>query len=76
LKKALLFGLFLVISRIWLGLTVPPEKMTWVSAYKDMAHLFMGGLYWANRSEKKPWQFRLFWFLVAVEVAVATLSRI
>jgi hypothetical protein len=38
------FGVVLALSRVWLGFNVEPDPFTWPQAYKDAAHLFMGGL--------------------------------
>jgi hypothetical protein len=72
----ILFAIFLAVVRVIIGFNVEPEHFTWVQLYKDFAHLFMGGLFafWLN--QKKAWQWRLFWILNVVEVAVAVFSRI
>lgn len=76
MKLTIAFGLLLAASRIWLGMNYAPESFDWVQAYKDVAHLFMGGLAVAWWLQRHKWQWRLFWLLNAVEVAVAILSRI
>lgn len=76
MKLTIFIGLILAVIRIWMGINITPGAFDWTQVYKDMAHLFMGGLavaWWFNRYK---WQWRLFWFLNAVEVAVAILSRI
>lgn len=76
MKTTIAIGILFIVTRIWIGMTVEPESFHWVQAYKDAAHLFIGGLavaWWFNRHR---WQWRLFWLLNAVEVAVAVLSRV
>lgn len=70
------FCFVLAASRIWIGYTVEPENFTWISAYKDVAHLFMGGLFVAAWIKGHRWQWTLFWIMNAVEVAVAVCSRV
>ena len=69
-------GVVLAIIRIWMGFAVEPESPSWVDVYKDVAHLFIGGLAVAWWHARHRWQWRLFWSLNVVEVAVAVLSRI
>ena len=76
MKITILFGMLLIVIRIWIGCTVEPEQFNWVAAFKDTAHLFMGGLAVAWWIQKHPWQWKLFWVLNLVEIAVAVLSRI
>ena len=74
--SAILIGSVLAAVRIWMGLNIEPEVFEWLQAYKDVAHVFIGGLavaWWFQRSD---WQWWLFWALNAVEVSVAILSRI
>ena len=76
MKITITFGLLLAAIRVFIGCTVDPDPFAWVQAYKDAAHLFMGGLavsWWVNRLRWKWW---LFWGLGVLEVAVATLSRV
>lgn len=74
--KVLLFAAVLAVIRVWIGLNVQPESFEWVQAYKDVAHVFMGGLYVSWRYSRKHWQRDLFWGMCAIEVVVATLSRL
>ncbi len=76
MKITLLFGLALIIVRVWIGFSVPLESITFVDLYKDVAHLFMGGLAVAWWLQRNRWQWWLFWALNAVEVVVAVWSRI
>jgi hypothetical protein len=76
MKTTLLFGALLALARVWIGLNVEPESFHWVQAYKDTAHLFMGGLFVAAWRDRQRWQWKLFWGLCAIEVAVAVWSRI
>ena len=71
----LLFGAMLAIGRVWIGVSIPPESLTFVDLYKDVAHLFMGGLAVAWWFQRERWQWNLFWALNVIEVAVAVLSR-
>ena len=75
-KRVVCLAVVLAIIRIWIGLTVEPDVFSWVAAYKDMAHIFMGGLGVAWWLEQKRWQSTLFVAMTALEVAVAGLSRI
>lgn len=82
----LAFAILLAVIRLWIGLNIPPESFQWVEAYKDVAHLFMGGLgvaWWmhleSEEAEFEPalnWQFWLFVALCIIEVAVAIFSRL
>lgn len=48
----LIFAAMLAAGRIWLGFNVEPDAFSWPQVYKDVAHLFMGGLFvswWYNR---------------------------
>jgi hypothetical protein len=72
----LAIGILFAASRIWLGFVVEPEVFSWFDAYKDAAHLFMGGLAVAWWLQRHAWQWWLFWALNAVEIAVAIWSRI
>lgn len=73
----LLVAAALGISRIWLGLTIPPEPASWMGVYKAIAHLFMGGLAVAAwQDDETTWMWPLFWVLCILEVAVAIFSRI
>lgn len=52
MKTTLAIGLALAVIRIWIGFNIHPESFHWIQAYKDSAHLFMGGLavsWWVNR---------------------------
>lgn len=75
MKATMLVGLLLIVSRIWMGLNIEPDPFHWVQAYKDVAHLFMGGLFVAWWVKRHRWQWWLFWVLNAVEVSVAVWSR-
>lgn len=53
---------------------VPPSKPDMVDVYKDIVHVFMGGLgleAWRRKGIER-W---LFWLLSAWEVAIAVVSR-
>jgi len=75
MKTTLVFAVALAAVRIWMGFNVEPESFQWVQLYKDVAHLFMGGLFVAWWIKRQRWQWQLFWALNAVEVAVAVFSR-
>ena len=75
MKTTIVIGCLLGVARVWLGLNVEPEHFAWVQAYKDAAHLFMGGLFVSAWIKGHRWQWWLFWMLNAVEVAVAVFSR-
>lgn len=70
------FGVILAVARVYIGLTIEPEHMTIVAVYKDVAHLFIGGLAVAWWIQRCPWQWYLFWVLNSVEVATAIISRV
>jgi hypothetical protein len=103
MKYVVTIALILAVIRIWLGFTVEPDTFAWTQVYKDVAHLFMGGLFmswWHDRTTRdisqfhilpefrhepwltitwwdcQPWQWRLFWWLIVLEVIVATASRL
>jgi hypothetical protein len=87
MKAAIVFGVLLALARTWIGFSVTPEAFSWVSAFKDIAHVFAGALWGMGSvatnsflkwpwSAGQTWHWRLFWALNAVEVAVATLSRV
>lgn len=69
-------ALALAIVRVYLGMYVEPESFTWVNAYKDMAHVFIGGLLVAAWLKKNRTLWFLFWALNIVEVTVAIWSRL
>lgn len=76
MKTTLAIGIGLAIARIWIGFHVAPESFSWFQAYKDSAHLFMGGLAVAWWFQRTRWQWWLFWSLNVIEVTVAVLSRV
>lgn len=90
MKRTIAFGLLLAAGRVLIGMNHPPESFDWLQAYKDTAHLFMGGLFiaawyaqpgsWSSlmfwRIKRLKWQWWLFWLLNVVEVTMAILSRI
>lgn len=41
----LAFAVMLVVVRTIIAATVEPEAFSWAQVYKDVAHLFMGGLF-------------------------------
>ena len=84
----MLIAAIFAIARIWIGFNIEPDSFTWIAAYKDAAHLFMGGLTlsawlaqpgsWSSLmfwKVKLCWQWQVFWFLNVVEVITAILSR-
>lgn len=74
MKTALviLVGMLLMIGRLF----VHPEHPTAADVYKDIAHIFIGGLFVAWRFQRHPWQKILFWALCLWEVFVAIGSRV
>lgn len=68
---AIAFGFALIIGRLF----VHPSHPTIADVYKDVAHLFIGGLFVAWLLQRQPWQKVLFWALCAWEVFVAIGSR-
>lgn len=76
MKTTISVGILLAALRIWIGANVEPESFSWLQAYKDAAHLFIGGLAVAMWLQRHLWQWRLFWMLNIVEVTVAILSRV
>lgn len=63
----------LATARVYIGMNFPPEPFSWVDAYKDLAHLFVGGLLVSAINGRGYWP--TFWALCIVEVGVAVLSR-
>jgi hypothetical protein len=49
------FAFILALIRIWMGFNVPPDTFSWAAAYKDTAHIFIGGLLVAWRTQKQRW---------------------
>lgn len=76
MKITLAIGVVLAATRVWIGFNIEPEPFHWVQAYKDTAHLFMGGLAVAWWIKRLRWQWYLFWGLSIVEVIVAVASRV
>ena len=87
MKTTIAVGVLFAAIRIWMGFTMEPTHADPVDVYKDMVHLYMGGLFVAIRYEKLHraaykgnsqffWQRWLFWSLCVVEVAVAVFQRI
>ena len=72
---AVITAIVLIAIRVWMAVEIPPESPNWIDVYKDVAHLFMGGLFVAWYIQRLKWQWRLFWILNAVEVAAAVYSR-
>jgi hypothetical protein len=70
-----LAALVIALIRVWMGFNVVPEPANWANVYKDVAHLFVGGLFVGWYIQRQAWQWRLFWALNVVEVAVAIASR-
>jgi len=75
MKATIAFAVALSAVRVWIGATVDPEPLSFVQVYKDIAHLFMGGLAVAWWRDQEQWQWRTFWTLNAIELAVALISR-
>lgn len=78
MKILLAIAVLLAVGRIYIGFTVEPESPSLVDLYKDLAHVFIGGLgvLWWQFRKIDPLYGILFWGLNAVEVTVAILSRI
>lgn len=75
MRLTLIVGIVIGILRIVIGMNFPPQTPDLVSVYKDIAHLFMGGLAVALYRDRKEWQSNLFWGLCFLEVLAAILSR-
>ena len=71
-----LTGIALTVLRISLALEYPPESFTWFNAYKDIAHVYIGGVGTAWWIQRQQWQIVLFLGVNAVEVTAAVFSRI
>lgn len=69
-------GMLLAGVRIWMGVYVPPEPASLAQVYKDVAHLFMGGLGVAWWLQRLYWQWALFVGLNLLEITVAIGSRL
>lgn len=70
-----LVGIALACLRISLALEHPPEPFTWFNAYKDIAHVYVGGLGVAWWIQRYQWQLVLFIGINGIEVASAVFSR-
>ena len=75
MRLTILAALLIGAMRIWMGFNVPTESFEWLQVYKDVAHLFMGGLFVAWRIVRQKWQKYLFVGLCALEIVVAVASR-
>lgn len=69
-------GLLLAASRIALVPFVETPPFAWFNVYKDLAHLFMGGLLVASLRDRLRWQWVLFWSLNAIETVCAVVGRL
>lgn len=69
-------GIGLGLLRVYVGVTIVPVTPTMFEVYKDVAHLYVGGLAVAMWTQKQKWQIVLFIALCVLEVLVATISRI
>jgi len=76
MRITILIGIILALIRIWMGFNIEPDSFHWTQAYKDTAHLFMGGLLVSAWIASSRWKWVLFWSLNIVEVAVAIFSRV
>lgn len=68
-------GTLLCILRVIIGCTIQPESFALVQVFKDMAHLFMGGLCVALWIDQQKWKHILFWGMCVLEITVAVMSR-
>ena len=78
MRTLLTISVILGLLRLYIGSEIEPESPTWLDVYKDMAHVFIGGLgvlWWLFRKDD-PMYAVLFWWLCFLEVAVAILSRV
>ncbi len=75
IRTTIAISIVLTAARILIGLKFPPEQFQWIQAYKDTAHIFTGALAMAWWIQRASWQKRLFWFMCAIEIAVAVFSR-
>lgn len=75
MKYWIITAVVLALGRLYIGLNIPPEPMSFSDVYKDVAHLYMGGLFVTARMKNKKWLWSLFWGLGALEVVIAVLSR-
>jgi hypothetical protein len=69
------FGIALAIVRLMIGDLVEPDSI-WLDVYKDVAHLYVGGLAGAWLYSREKWQASLFLVLNAVEVFAAITGRV
>lgn len=76
MKQTIAIAVILGILRIYIGATSTPGTLLWVQIFKDVAHLFMGGLTVAAWNQDKKWQWILFWSMNTLEVTVAVISRL
>ena len=70
-----LFAVTLVVFRIYIAATMEPETATFTDFYKDIAHLFIGGIFVLWMLQKETWQAVIFWGLCLIEVVAAVWSR-
>lgn len=76
MKSTIVIAAVIAAIRVYIGIAMEPEHISFVDVYKDTAHLFIGGLAVAWWIKRLPWQWYLFWLLNALEVAMAVFSRI
>lgn len=76
MKPAIAIAGILALLRVWIGMNFPPDSFSWIQVYKDVAHLFVGGLFGAWLCQRMSWQWTVFWFLCAIEILVAIQSRV
>jgi hypothetical protein len=76
MKTIATIGFVLVYLRIWIGINFEPEPFHLLQAYKDIAHVFIGGLGVAWYYSKEHWQWHLFWFMCGVEITTAIITRL
>jgi hypothetical protein len=70
------FGVVLAVVRVWMAVAIQPSPFGWDQAYKDVAHLFVGFLFGGWLVDLQPWKWKLFWFLIFVEIIAAVSSRL
>lgn len=76
MKKELIITLGFAIALVRIAMAFVEVTPTFANVYKDIAHLFVGGVFAAWQIQRFQWQKHLFWWLCIIEVtvAVATLS--
>lgn len=75
MKSMLALGILFAVIRVAIGFECEPTEITLIDVFKDLVHVYMGVL--GLLAWQSPGFYRyLFWWLCAIEVAVAIVQRL